>query len=327
LLWLIVVVGESVAVCVVLFGVVVYAVFALVIGCSFMKCIYETASTPYPCGRCTFCLVNRRRKWTSRIMFEALYHEHSSFLTATYDDKHLPPDGSLVPADFQLFLKRFRDRVSPLRFRFYACGEYGESSFRPHYHAVLFGISPDFRREAFKCWGLCRYERFTLTPLTPERAQYVCGYVTKKMTKKDDPRLAGRHPEFARMSLRPGIGAQYMDILGSKLLTNQYSSDFIEREGRVPAFLKNGGRVLPIDRYLRSRLENALGFDQSMCGKLRRQKISEEKFREELRAVSHDSSLLAAFLKERISAFSPEEKAQKLANLKSRLSVTRKLKI
>ena len=40
--------------------------------------------------------------------------------------------------------KRLRDRVGYGRFRFYACGEYGETTNRPHYHAILFNYDfPD----------------------------------------------------------------------------------------------------------------------------------------------------------------------------------------
>ena len=94
-----------------------------------------------------------------------------------------------------------------------------------------------------------------LGSLTPESSQYIAGYVTKKMTFRDDPRLKGRHPEFSRMSLRPGIGATFVDEIASTLLTagtDTGSSD-------VPSALRHGNRILPLGRYLRGRLRERLG--------------------------------------------------------------------
>lgn len=78
--------------------------------------------------------------------------------------------------------------------------------------------------------------------LTPQRAMYIAGYVVKKMTHRLDPRLHGREPEFARMSLRPGIGAVALTPVISLLSQHQRT---------VPGGLQFGGRMLPLGRYLR----------------------------------------------------------------------------
>lgn len=90
---------------------------------------------------------------------------------------------------------------------------------------------------------------------SPELAQYICGYVVKKMTGKDDVRLQGRLPEFARMSLRPGIGALSLQEIRESCV----ASGYIEKVGDVPPGLRHGSRIMPLGRYLRGRLREGLG--------------------------------------------------------------------
>lgn len=213
-------------------------------------------------------------------MLEALGHRDNSFITLTYSDQNLPlnSDGSpdLAPKDLQDWLKRFRKEIEPLRVRYYAVGEYGDLSERPHFHAAVFGwpscrlgqTDYGFARNYDgppRCCTWCRTihdtwarGRILSGTLEVSSAQYIAGYVTKKMTKKDDARLNGRHPEFARMSLRPGIGAKAMDNVVATF--QQFNLE--DREADVPSALRHGSRLLPLDRYLRRRMRKALGRDE-----------------------------------------------------------------
>lgn len=202
-------------------------------------------------------------------MLEAALHEKNSFVTLTYNDENLPSDGSLDPAHVRDWLKRLRRRVAPSTFRFFLVGEYGDETQRPHYHAGLFGFpSCEFGQSTYSkrrltCCHWCELVRTSwgfgnvyLGTLEADSAQYLAGYVTKKMTRRDDPRLKGRHPEFGRMSLRPGIGHDAMYDLASVLLT--YNR---EKDKDVPQSLRHGTTQLPLGRYLRGRLREMVGKD------------------------------------------------------------------
>lgn len=190
-------------------------------------------------------------------MLEQRVHEFSSFWTFTYDDDHLPPDGSLCPRHAQLFFKRLREGLAPRVCRYFLVGEYGDETFRPHYHAALFGVSELEVPYVSQCWGLGHVVAGTLTWAS---AAYVAGYVTKKMTAPDDPRLKGRHPEFARMSLRPGIGALAVPGIQQDL-ESRFGSLAVAREGDVPRSLMHGRKSMPLGRYLRRKLREACGFE------------------------------------------------------------------
>lgn len=243
-----------------------------------MKCakpyMYK-GSIPFGCGQCMSCRKNKLRLWQHRLMLEGMMHSESSFITLTYAPEHLPKDGSLCPKDLQDFLKRLRRKLEPKKIRFYAVGEYGEINFRPHYHIALFGYPPCHTptRNGKGCgacptctlirdsWGLgltdVGYSR-----IEKDAAQYVAGYVTKKMTRKDDPRLGGRHPEFARMSNRPGIGFGVIHRI-VEFLTSSNGCEAIIRAGDVPMSLSHSGRSWPLGRYLRSKIREQLGFKET----------------------------------------------------------------
>lgn len=79
------------------------------------------------------------------------------------------------------------------------------------------------------------------------------------MTDPGDARLEGRHPEFARMSNRPGLGRDAMFEIASELM--HYGLDNTQED--VPTTLRNGSKRLPLGRYLVQNLRDMIGRDKA----------------------------------------------------------------
>jgi len=217
---------------------------------------YMQGVLPFGCGQCTPCRINKRRLWANRILLESMCHEKSSFVTLTYATP--PPNNSLEPKHYKDFFKRLRYHLNGEKIRYFICGEYGDQTQRPHYHAAIFGLGILDSKIIESCWK----HGFTYTgDLTSDSASYIAGYVTKKMTKKDDPRLKGRYPEFGRMSLKPGIGALAVPKI-IDVLTSHYGSDEVMCNKDVPLYLKTGRKKMPLGRYLREKMRLAYGFTE-----------------------------------------------------------------
>lgn len=218
-----------------------------------------------PCGSCDGCRMDRVKSWALRNEFESQVWSSSYFLTLTYDDEHLPPLAQLQPRDLQLFLKRVRqefvgrdeapDGRRPIRF--FACGEYGEQTQRPHYHVLLYNVlltdvvpygtteyveSPTMTR----LWG---HGKCLIGEVEPASCAYVSGYALKKIRRVErnvelvDPATGEcviYQPPFSRMSRRPGIGSYWYDVFRGDL-----------RRG----YVQRGDAKLPIPRFFRERLQ------------------------------------------------------------------------
>lgn len=198
-------------------------------------------------------------------MLEAMQYSDNAFVTLTYkDDDQL----TLEPEHARNFLKRIRKHFEPRKLRFYLVGEYGDESGRPHYHVGLFNYPTcshgltQYNRHGIKCCDTCKgvqslwgFGNVYLASLEPNSAAYIAGYVTKKMTRTDDVRLGNRHPEFARMSLRPGIGYSAMHELASVHL------QYLDKAGDVTSLLRHGNKKMPLGRYLTRSLRALTGRD------------------------------------------------------------------
>ena len=161
---------------------------------------------------------------------------------------------TLRPDDLQKFIKRVRrwqEYDYGKRIRFYACGEYGSRSARPHYHLIMYGLrlaGPDndtWRtvrngNTLWQCKELEKYWPFgnvVVGSVTFES----CGYVARYMLKKKKGEYGEFYktfnlvPEFTRMSLKPGIGEKYYDL--NKYEIYKYDEIFIE----IVIFLSNTG--------------------------------------------------------------------------------------
>lgn len=187
------------------------------------------------CGRCIGCRVERARQWSERVMHEASLYQENCFLTLTYRDDNLPAHGSLVYAHFQEFMRKLRKATDPTRVRFFMCGEYGIKKGRPHYHAALFNYAflgdrvylrlSDSGDRVFtspsldSLWGRGKCE---IGSLNKDSANYVASYIVDKHFGQDAAEwykvvdestgeVVWLEPEFVHMSLKPGIGARWLD--------------------------------------------------------------------------------------------------------------------
>lgn len=216
-----------------------------------------------PCGQCIGCRLDHAREWAARCMVEADQYPSNFFITLTYDDVHVPlraygsaetgeaiRDFTLQKKDLQDFWKRLRES-SGQRIRYFACGEYGDQSFRPHYHAIVFNLVLD---DLKRFGGSTQYPTFTsdfltrvwskghvlVAAVTFETCSYVARYVTKKATGKlgEFYDYYNIDPEFLVMSRRPGIGRNFFD---KKLFENDYITYATQRKGikfKPPRYFK-----------------------------------------------------------------------------------------
>lgn len=219
-----------------------------------------------PCGACTGCRLERSRQWAIRCTHEAQLHKANSFITLTYNNEHLPKDGSLKIRDFQLFIKRLRKKHGKVRY--YHCGEYGEKLGRPHYHACLFGhdwidkIPFKENKNGDMLYTSKRLDDLWTDPISGEAlgfcttgdvtfqsAAYCARYIMKKINgdqsekhyERMDPETGEFfqiQPEYTTMSRRPGIGHHWLKSFPGDL----FPDDFVVLKGkkhRVPRYYDN----------------------------------------------------------------------------------------
>ena len=186
-----------------------------------------------PCGKCIGCRIDYSRSWADRLTYHSFTTDPSKswFLTLTYNDDALDKldmssdygVASLCYDDMTRFIKALRNKYRDENIDYYYSGEYGDKSFRCHFHAILFNVpikdlefwklnhmgqpiySSRFISDLWKN-GFVAIEEFSWT-----NAAYVASYVEKKR----DGRLAAEYdacgilPEKCRMSRRPGISYDF----------------------------------------------------------------------------------------------------------------------
>lgn len=224
-----------------------------------------------PCGRCIGCRLEYSRQWANRCLLELGYHEQSWFVTLTYDDAHVPrryygasdsglalPSLTLCKRDIQLFFKRLRKAYSGCHIRYFGCGEYGPSTYRPHYHLIVFGLNltdlqfeknsatghPIYKSPALeRVWSFpSRDDRgesyssdptlagfVTVQPVTWECCAYTARYITKKLNGPQCEFYTNFNidPPFTLCSRKPGIGRQYYDDHDTDDGNSLFETDFI----------------------------------------------------------------------------------------------------
>lgn len=208
---------------------------------------------PFPCGHCLACRINRRRKWTLRLILESMCYDPSDirFVTLTYNDESLPYDEQYRPSlckhDIVTYLKRLRYYVPGMRY--FVGGEYGTKTDRPHYHCILFGCSPLFDSYVTGLWSGPKTNygfSYIGDSSSIDALQYVAGYVSKKVG------FSNRRPkefrEFSLQSRKPPLGFGVLDQLKAQIeKVTSYGN-------ALPTSLTVSGRILPFDRTILNAL-------------------------------------------------------------------------
>lgn len=222
-----------------------------------------------PCGRCMGCRLDRARVWADRMLLELRDNDYKAiFVTMTYNNSSIPhawtagynyyngydeyadplymdedeedwiaaaagAPATLSVRDTQLFFKRLRKAFPKRRIRYFLAGEYGPRTKRPHYHAIIYGLTladfPDLMIKDFNQLGQPRFKSKTfadiwgngfcvLAAVNWNTCSYVSRYTMKKVFSSEDPTefQNGRVPAFCTMSRRPGIGLLHADELLQK---------------------------------------------------------------------------------------------------------------
>lgn len=236
-----------------------------------------------PCGECVGCRLDYSREWASRVVMESMsYPDNSLFVTLTYNDDNLPMvinDGSdhlvrgkewavdycckgatLSKPDIQNWMKRLRRNLSyhygiNEGVRFYLAGEYGSTTYRPHYHVCLFGAPTDnlkvigknklgnFLYESDFLSDTWSFGHLCVGKLNFQTAAYTARYCLKKAQGKDNSFFdsLGVDREFVLMSRRPGIGVPYYNAHKHEIYRND--------EIILPASTKDKPNVVRPPRY------------------------------------------------------------------------------
>jgi len=242
---------------------------------------YRDLRVTVPCRNCIGCRLDRAREWQIRLTHESKGHDRQCFVTLTYRDDSLPPNGGLVKAHFQKFIRALRKHLK-IKLRYYMCGEYGDQNGRPHYHAIIYGFWPSDARLSNgmnpgrqsnyytskfidELWG---QGDCIIGHVTPESCGYVARYIRKKITgdmaKSPYPSIDPDGPiheilpPHNAMSLKPGIGYDAFQ----KWREDFTSQDFVA--------LKGGGKA-PLPEYYDRLIERS---DPELLERLKKQRTT-----------------------------------------------------
>lgn len=257
-----------------------------------------------PCGHCLECRLEYSRMWADRCMLEAQDHKDNCFVTLTYDDPHLPLVDGVVPdtgevtkfktlckRDLQLFIKRLRKRLpEDVKIRYFACGEYGEQTLRPHYHLIIFGWKPDendLHLLKMSNLGYAYYHSDFIKEVWPygnnlvadctwKTCAYVARYVVKKYKTDENPYKGTEIvPEFVTMSRRPGIGLNW--LLAHNVCYATFLNQYLSTE--------EGSQKISKNRYFDSYIEK---LDPELFQEMKEVRIHFQKERKKLEYFNSD---------------------------------------
>jgi len=189
-----------------------------------------------PCGQCEFCLRKRIQDWTLRMMHQYESSGKAAFITLTYRNEDLPKNFSLQKADLQKYFKRVRKHYDQ-KIKYFACGEYGSMTNRPHYHTIIFNIDPQaytLLDERHNLWPLGH--SFVGHSVEAEACAYTAKYVTKIIRSKGHS-YAPRERPFQLQS--QGLGRDWCELFGDEIKKN-FTLSRTDIKNESPDIIENG---------------------------------------------------------------------------------------
>lgn len=197
-----------------------------------------------PCGRCAFCLENKRSSWMFRVYYEMRTQEYPGyFLTLTYDEKHVRRTAggrlSLRFKDVQLFFKSLRREKFYVK---YICvGEYGSETSRPHYHMLLWTDCPPEKFERMWFRG-----RVHVGYASMASAMYVMKYIIQPRVKESKEVPYEHRREDTRLQVSKGLGLGYLSTAMYYYHTADYDRPVLR--GMCD------GKIVALPRYYRTKI-------------------------------------------------------------------------
>ncbi len=224
----------------------------------------ENQGMHVPCGQCMPCRINKGRLWSARILMEQAWNpNYSLFFTFTFEDVNLHithgDDGAPVSTLNKKHFLTWINNVQRItgKFRYYAIGEYGDYSFRPHYHMAVFPLKHTKTHLIGDLWSLGFH---TVSELNHERARYLANYTTKKLTKDTDERLQrNQEPEFRTSSRSPPLASACVDILHAHYTRSPNAIALLKVRGDVERLIRFDNKIYPIGQWPLARLRKKLG--------------------------------------------------------------------
>lgn len=186
----------------------------------------------------------------------------SLFVTLTYDTEFVPitKNGfmSLRKKDLQDFFKRLRKaKLGEAPIKYYACGEYGSTRKRPHYHLIIFNSDGD---SICRAWSRYHPQAGTnvlignvdFGTVSSSSIAYTAKYMAKGRVVPEHPR-DDREKEFSVMS--KGLGLNYIKDSTIAWHKADLSRLYVVLEGGVKA---------PLPRYYRDRIYTREEMDKAI---------------------------------------------------------------
>lgn len=236
-----------------------------------------------PCGKCVECRRTYVNSWVFRLTneFKSKKTRSAYFLTLTFNDDYLYDVGNgLITLDglhninyriFQLFMKRLRKSYGngKSNIKYFAVGEYGDKSDRPHFHSIIFNVDQQNVLDAWNCGNVHFGE------VTEASIKYTLKYAMKRVGRvyKKDWKEPEKVREIERSLCSRGLG---LDYIKNKNVVKFYKNDITKQ------VLKEGGLVQPLPRYYREKIytEAELLARSRLAQKAMDAQYSEENLRE-----------------------------------------------